>query len=27
VAGVDELNQFMEDWVCPSMKNGTEYFW
>ncbi|KAH7377743.1 glycoside hydrolase superfamily [Pyrenochaeta sp. MPI-SDFR-AT-0127] len=27
VAGVDELNQFMEDWICPSMKNGTEYFW
>jgi len=27
VAGVDELNQFMEDWVCPSLKNQTEYFW
>ncbi|CAI6340749.1 unnamed protein product [Periconia digitata] len=27
VAGIDELNQFMEDWVCPSMKNQTEYFW
>lgn len=27
VAGVDEMNQFMSDWVCPSMKNGTEYFW
>ncbi|KAF1919336.1 glycoside hydrolase superfamily [Ampelomyces quisqualis] len=27
VAGVDEMNQFMQDWVCPSMKNGTEYFW
>lgn len=27
VAGVDELNTFMEDWVCQSMKNGTEYFW
>ncbi|KAF1970612.1 glycoside hydrolase [Bimuria novae-zelandiae CBS 107.79] len=27
IAGVNELNQFMEDWVCPSMKNGTEYFW
>jgi exo-beta-1,3-glucanase (GH17 family) len=27
VAGIDELNQFMEDWVCPSLKNGTEYFW
>ncbi|KAF2439020.1 glycoside hydrolase family 17 protein [Karstenula rhodostoma CBS 690.94] len=27
VAGVTELNQFMEDWICPSMKNATEYFW
>jgi exo-beta-1,3-glucanase (GH17 family) len=27
VAGVDEMNQFMEDWICPSLKNGTEYFW
>ncbi|CAE7015759.1 Glycoside hydrolase family 17 protein [Pyrenophora teres f. teres] len=26
-AGIDEMNQFMEDWICPSMKNGTEYFW
>jgi exo-beta-1,3-glucanase (GH17 family) len=27
VAGVDELNLFMEDWVCQSLKNETEYFW
>lgn len=27
VAGIDELNKFMEDWVCPSLKNGTDYFW
>ncbi|KAL5414992.1 hypothetical protein PMIN03_002946 [Paraphaeosphaeria minitans] len=27
IAGVSELNQFMEDWICPSMKNATEYFW
>jgi len=27
VAGIDEMNQFMEDWVCPSLTNGTEYFW
>lgn len=27
VAGIDEMNQFMEDWVCPSLKNETEYFW
>ena len=27
VAGIDEMNQFMEDWICPSLKNQTEYFW
>ncbi|CBX95976.1 similar to endo-beta-1,3-glucanase [Plenodomus lingam JN3] len=27
VAGIDEMNRFMEDWICPSMKNETEYFW
>lgn len=27
VAGVDELNQFMSDWVCPALENGTNYFW
>jgi exo-beta-1,3-glucanase (GH17 family) len=27
VAGIDELNTFMEDWVCQSLKNGTSYFW
>ena len=27
VAGITELNKFMEDWICPSMKNKTEYFW
>ncbi|KAL6711667.1 hypothetical protein ACN47E_004601 [Coniothyrium glycines] len=27
VAGISELNQFMQDWVCPSIQNGTEYFW
>jgi exo-beta-1,3-glucanase (GH17 family) len=27
VAGIDELNTFMGDWVCQSLKNGTEYFW
>lgn len=26
-AGIDEMNTFMEDWICPSMKNKTEYFW
>lgn len=27
VAGVKQLNQFMDDWVCQSLKNGTDYFW
>jgi exo-beta-1,3-glucanase (GH17 family) len=27
VAGIDEMNQFMDDWVCQSLTNGTEYFW
>lgn len=27
VAGIDELNQFMQDWICPALKNETEYFW
>ena len=27
IAGIDELNTFMESWVCPSLKNETEYFW
>jgi hypothetical protein len=24
---VEELNEFMEGWVCPSMENGTVFFW
>ncbi|KFY26594.1 hypothetical protein V493_03996 [Pseudogymnoascus sp. VKM F-4281 (FW-2241)] len=27
VAGVKELNQFMDEWVCQAMTNGTQYFW
>ncbi|KAF2715488.1 glycoside hydrolase family 17 protein [Pleomassaria siparia CBS 279.74] len=27
VAGIDEMNSFMDDWVCQAMKNGTDYFW
>ncbi|KAB8556603.1 hypothetical protein FH972_025640 [Carpinus fangiana] len=27
VAGVDEMNQFMNDWVCQSLQNQTSYFW
>jgi exo-beta-1,3-glucanase (GH17 family) len=21
------MNQFMADWVCPALENGTDYFW
>jgi exo-beta-1,3-glucanase (GH17 family) len=27
VAGIDEMNQFLSDWVCQALSNGTEYFW
>jgi len=27
VAGIKELNQFMEDWVCKALEEKTEYFW
>ncbi|KAL4896087.1 glycoside hydrolase superfamily [Aspergillus ambiguus] len=27
VAGIDEMNQFMSDWVCQALENGTDYFW
>ena len=27
VAGIDEMNKFMEDYVCQSLKNGTDFFW
>lgn len=27
VAGIDEMNTFMGDWVCQSLENGTDYFW
>lgn len=27
VAGVDEMNTFMADFVCQSLANGTNYFW
>ncbi|EEH02812.1 endo-beta-1,3-glucanase [Histoplasma capsulatum G186AR] len=27
IAGITELNQFMADWVCQSLSNGTDYFW
>jgi len=27
IAGIDEMNTFMDSWVCQSLANGTEYFW
>ncbi|KAL1982224.1 hypothetical protein VTN96DRAFT_1650 [Rasamsonia emersonii] len=27
VAGIDQMNKFMSDWVCQALSNGTKYFW
>ncbi|KAK4986070.1 hypothetical protein LTR50_005530 [Elasticomyces elasticus] len=27
VAGIDQVNKFMQGWVCPALANGTSYFW
>lgn len=27
VASVENMNKFMDDWVCQAMENGTNYFW
>ena len=27
VAGIDEMNRFMDDFVCQSLANGTDYLW
>lgn len=27
VAGIEEMNTFMEGWVCQALENGTDYFW
>ena len=27
VAGVDEMNTFMDSFICQSLANGTEFFW
>lgn len=27
VAGIEEMNTFMDDWVCQALANGTNYFW
>lgn len=26
-ASIDGMNQLLEDWVCPALQNGTNYFW
>ncbi|KAG9241852.1 glycoside hydrolase superfamily [Calycina marina] len=27
VAGITEMNSFMDDWVCDALTNNTNYFW
>ena len=27
IADVDNMNTFMDTWVCQAMQNGTDYFW
>ena len=27
VAGIDEMNKFMDSFICQSLKNGTDFFW
>ena len=27
VASIDNMNTFMNDWICQSLANGTNYFW
>ena len=27
IAGIDEMNTFMDSFVCQSLANGTDYFW
>ncbi|KAE8553614.1 hypothetical protein EYB25_004996 [Talaromyces marneffei] len=27
VAGIEEMNRFLSDWVCQALTNGTKYFW
>lgn len=27
VAGTEEMNRFLQDWACPALDNGTDYFW
>jgi exo-beta-1,3-glucanase (GH17 family) len=27
VAGITEMNQLLDDWVCDALNNGTNYFW
>ncbi|KAF2482751.1 putative glucan 1,3-beta-glucosidase [Neohortaea acidophila] len=27
IAGISEMNVFMDTWICPALANGTTYFW
>lgn len=27
VAGIDQMNTFLDNWVCQALTNGTQYFW
>nr|XP_036574895.1 endo-beta-glucanase [Colletotrichum truncatum]KAF6781380.1 endo-beta-glucanase [Colletotrichum truncatum] len=27
VAGISEMNELLDKWVCPALTNGTNYFW
>ncbi|EPE06968.1 endo-beta- -glucanase [Ophiostoma piceae UAMH 11346] len=27
VAGISQMNQFLDTWVCDALTNGTQYFW
>ncbi|KAL8737902.1 MAG: hypothetical protein Q9181_001239 [Wetmoreana brouardii] len=27
VAGIDEMNEFMDNFICQSLANGTDFFW
>lgn len=27
VAGVEQMNKFLSNWVCQALENGTNYFW
>ena len=27
IAGINQMNIYLQDWVCQALNNGTEYFW